>query len=48
MGTQNEKGIGLGLILVKEFVETNKGSIAVQSHERKGTTFTVTMESQPA
>lgn len=48
VGTQNEKGIGLGLILVKEFVETNKGSIAVQSQVGKGTTFTVTMESQPA
>ena len=48
VGTQNEKGVGLGLILVKEFVETNKCSIAVQSQVGKGTTFTVTMESQPA
>jgi two-component system, sensor histidine kinase and response regulator len=39
-GTQNEKGIGLGLLLVKEFVELNKGTIEVASDVGEGSTFT--------
>jgi two-component system, sensor histidine kinase and response regulator len=39
-GTQNEKGIGLGLLLVKEFVELNHGTIEVTSIPEEGTTFT--------
>ncbi len=38
-GTQNEKGIGVGLLLVKEFIELNKGSIHVESYPGKGSTF---------
>lgn len=40
-GTAGEKGLGLGLQLVSEFVETNGGSIHVESEEGKGTTFIV-------
>lgn len=37
LGTADEKGSGLGLILVKEFVERNEGSIHIESKEDKGT-----------
>lgn len=42
-GTSNEKGSGLGLLLVKDFVEYNKGQLTVSSEEGKGTTFTFTL-----
>ena len=41
LGTNSEKGTGLGLILCKEFVETNQGSISVISKKGEGTTFTL-------
>ncbi len=42
VGTQGEKGIGLGLNLVYRFVEMNKGTISVSSKERLGTKFEIT------
>lgn len=41
-GTSNEKGSGLGLLLCKDFVEANGGSIWVESVMNKGTTVNFT------
>ncbi len=40
-GTHNETGVGLGLVLCKEFAELQKGNIIVKSTENEGSTFTV-------
>ncbi len=42
-GTFNEKGTGLGLILCKEFVEINKGTIWAESEYGNGSTFHFTV-----
>ncbi|MFL9485269.1 sensor histidine kinase [Chitinophagaceae bacterium LWZ2-11] len=42
-GTLNEKGTGLGLMLIKEFIDKNNGTIDVKSELGKGTVFTVTL-----
>jgi two-component system sensor histidine kinase/response regulator len=39
LGTNQEKGVGIGLLLIKEFIEHNEGTISVRSEEGKGTTF---------
>jgi signal transduction histidine kinase len=45
LGTANEKGSGLGLILCKEFVEKNGGELSVESIPGEGSTFSFTMQS---
>ena len=42
-GTEKEKGTGLGLILCKELVEKNSGTIRVESEEDLGSTFFFTL-----
>lgn len=43
LGTQKEKGTGLGLMLCKEFIEKNGGQIWVQSTEGEGSIFEFTV-----
>lgn len=43
MGTNNEKGSGLGLMLCKEFVERNGGQIRAESTPGKGSKFIFTV-----
>jgi PAS domain S-box-containing protein len=41
--TTKARGIGLGLVVVKNLTEANGGSVEVQSEPGKGTTFSVTL-----
>ncbi len=40
-GTANEKGTGLGLRLVKDFISMNQGKLKIESKEGEGATFHV-------
>jgi signal transduction histidine kinase len=43
LGTNKEKGTGLGLILCREFVERNNGKLSVESAIGQGSTFKFTL-----
>ena len=43
IGTANEKGTGLGLILCKKFVQLNQGELNIVSAETTGTEITVSL-----
>lgn len=42
-GTNNEKGIGLGLLICKEFLEVHNSKITVKSKVNQGTEFKITI-----
>lgn len=42
-GTEDENSTGLGLILVREFVNKNNGTVKIESEKGKGTTVTFTL-----
>jgi len=42
-GTLDEKGSGLGLLICKEYLEKNNGTIRVDSEPKKGSTFTISL-----
>lgn len=42
-GTSNEKGMGIGLLLCKDFVERNGGKIWFESQRERGSTFYISL-----
>jgi signal transduction histidine kinase len=43
LGTKNEKGSGLGIMLVKEFIDQLNGNIKVESKLGEGTRFIISI-----
>lgn len=41
--TRNIEGTGLGLVIIKHFVDIHQGNITFESSENKGSTFTITL-----
>ena len=42
-GTNNEKGTGLGLLLCKELIQKNGGTLSVSTEKDAGSTFTISL-----
>lgn len=47
VGTENEKGTGLGLMLIKNYIEENAGEFMIESNENKGTNVKVKLPMEP-
>ena len=43
-GTKGEKGSGLGLIIAKDYIERNNGTMYIESEQGKGSTFSFTLQ----
>lgn len=43
-GTKGEQGIGFGLIICRDFIQMNGGSLVCESELGSGTTFILTLE----
>jgi two-component system, sensor histidine kinase and response regulator len=43
-GTNNEKGTGLGILLVQDLLKKMNGKLEVESHLNQGTTFYVHLD----
>ncbi|WP_090605510.1 ATP-binding protein [Parapedobacter koreensis] len=43
-GTANESGVGLGMMLVKRFIDKNGATLHIESGKEQGSTFTVTFK----
>ncbi|WP_373397512.1 ATP-binding protein [Algoriphagus halophilus] len=43
-GTQKEKGTGLGLLLVRQFMEKNQGHLRIHSKPNEGTEIILSFE----
>ena len=41
LGTKTEKGAGLGMVLIKDFIQKNGGILNIQSEPNKGTDFII-------
>jgi len=46
--TTKPRGIGLGLVVVKNLMQANGGTVEVQSVPHKGTIFSVTLDDRGA
>ena len=46
LGTANERGMGMGLMLCKDFIEKNHGKIWVESQQNQGSTFSFSLPSK--
>jgi two-component system sensor histidine kinase/response regulator len=46
-GTNNEKGVGLGLLLCKEFIERQGGRISFESTPGQGSSFFILLATEP-
>lgn len=42
-GQSNESGTGLGMLMVKEYITKNHGSLKIYSRENEGSEFTVVL-----